>query len=440
MDILCNDAARVSHSWQQNGCPQRVLVALSGGCDSVALFAILRALSSQHLTQLAAVHVNHGIRETAERDAQFARKLCEKYGVPFFLEKAELRSPSENDAREARYAAFARVYQKWGAQALALAHHRSDQAETVLLHLFRGSGSRGLCGMAEFHSLSIRGTDMNLWRPCLQLSKEELKAIATQSGDAWCEDETNASDAYLRNFLRQRILPAIGKRMPGAEDAIVRTADILQKENQWMDQEAQLFLSRHAHLHQPVKWIKKDAFVALHEGMRRRVMLHFLPESVNYDMICAAANVQDGETVNLTENRRILCLENGIYLMDPLQQKPAILPLQPAPSCGKRGNGITCQSIPERVYHGCWLRYRREGDVIRPFGMEGTKKLSDYLADKKVPQLLRDYLPLLCKENRVLWVIGVGAAEETRCHGNQDELMLTYMGPLLYQHEIRKEK
>lgn len=417
---------RMSSLLKQHGSPQRVLVALSGGMDSVALFCISRMLAEKEGFSLAAVHVHHGLRETADRDAAFCEALCEKNGVPFFLQYVSPASASENDARIARYQAFAEVYQKWQAEALLLAHHRSDQAETLLLHLFRGSGSQGLGGMQECSYLSMNGVSMRLLRPLLHEEKETLRHIAQEFSGAWCEDETNASCHYLRNYFRLQVLPLIKKRLPEGEEALCRAADILQCESDWMEREVDHFLLLHMKKRPPLLLLDTAAFQAAHEALRRRILRRILPFEADYKTIEKAARIERQQTMNLPKGWFLKAYAQSIYLIPNPLEKPALGTLFCLTANGNTGDGKHSQILPESLYQKCNLRYWQPGDFIQPFGMQGTKSMQDYFTDRKIEEPLRGITPLLCLENEVIWVIGVGASEKARYKENEKAVLLQY--------------
>lgn len=433
-----NDVAErlvlLEKSWQACGSPGRVLIALSGGADSVALFCMLKALADNKLFSVAAVHVNHGLRDTAKRDADFCSELCRRNNVPFFLKEVHLQSSSENEARNARYAAIADVFDRWKADVVALAHHCQDQAETLLLHLLRGSGSTGMSGMAENPCRMVNNTCLRLWRPLLSWQPAVLRDVAKACVGGWCEDETNDNDTYLRNFLRNQVFPLLETRVPDAKEALCRASDIIRSEHEYLSQITSAFLAQNACLKQPVPWIHFDAFNGLHASLKRRVMKCFLPEDADFDQINAAAGIQSDETVNLPGGKVLRKCGNYLCITSPrASQASSVGTLIAERAFGRLGNGVHTQAMPTGVLSKCRLRYRKDGDVIQPLGMKGTRKLQDYLTDRKIPQPMRDHLPLLCIGQRVVWVIGVGAGEEARCTGNGEEVLLTYSGRLPFE-------
>ena len=190
---------------------KRILVGLSGGIDSVVL---LHALAGRGA--VAAAHIHHGLSPNADRWARFCRRLCKQLGVPLTVRRVRLAKRNEEAAREARYAAL----RKLPFDVLALAHQLDDQAETVLMNLLRGAGPRGARGMPQRASFHGRV----LLRPLLDVPREAISAYAREHRLKWVEDESNASEAFTRNFLRLRIAPLLSERYPRWREALARAA------------------------------------------------------------------------------------------------------------------------------------------------------------------------------------------------------------------------
>ena len=215
----------------------RLILGLSGGMDSVALLDILAGLATELHFSLRAVHVNHGISPNAPQWAAFCESLCRSRQIPFVLQQVSLNYDAglglEGAARQARYEALARQAAACDADFIVLAHHRDDQAETLLLHLLRGAGPRGLAGMPA--SRSIQGARATLLRPLLDVPRGDIEAHARGTGLEWVEDESNHDTSLKRNFLRSRILPELDKAFPGASQAIVRSASNISEAGELLD-------------------------------------------------------------------------------------------------------------------------------------------------------------------------------------------------------------
>ena len=194
-----------------------ILAGVSGGADSVCLFFLLLSLREKLSFEMAVIHVNHKLRETAERDESFVRQLCETHHVPFFAKCVDVAALAgkqglsvEEAARKARYAAFYERAQLIGSGGripvrLALAHHENDQAETVLFHLFRGSSLTGLRGMKPVRQQE----DLTVIRPMLCVNRQEIEDYLSAHHLSYVTDETNADNRYARNRIRNEILPAV---------------------------------------------------------------------------------------------------------------------------------------------------------------------------------------------------------------------------------------
>ena len=211
-----------------------VVMGISGGADSVAMLLAFSALQKEYALSLYAVHVNHGIREEADLDADYVRGLCEIYGIPFYLFTEDVKKMAkeqkktvEEMGREYRYHCFYEVMEREGAKSLATAHHRGDQAETVLFHMIRGTD---LSGMSGIRPVSERDTDfgrIRIVRPLLSCGKSELTAWLISNGVTWREDATNQDNTYVRNRLRNEVLPMLEEINGKAGEHIADLAGIM---------------------------------------------------------------------------------------------------------------------------------------------------------------------------------------------------------------------
>lgn len=205
-----------------------VLVGLSGGADSVCLLHFLHYLASTQHFALAAVHVNHGLRAQAQADQDFCAQLCQDLDIEFFAEKVDARGVAEkydlspeHGARKARYEAFARVAQKWGATKLALGHHLDDQAETFLLSLLRGNKASALAGIPLRRPLT---ENTEIVRPLLCITRAETEEYLAQNNLTHVTDETNFEEVYRRNWVRHTLLPLLESKQPQIRQHLAQMA------------------------------------------------------------------------------------------------------------------------------------------------------------------------------------------------------------------------
>lgn len=394
----------------------RLLVGLSGGADSVALLLLLLDAGAD----VAAVHVNHGLRGAeSDGDEAFVRELCEDLKVPLVTYRARPpENPGENWAREVRYGFFREAMREVGADALVLAHHRDDQAETLLLHLLRGSGLTGLTGMAPE---SLRD-GMRILRPLLFFSRESLRAYLIQKGQAWREDASNGDARYLRNALRNELLPRMEQLAPGAAARMAQTAALLQEDEAVLTALTADFLARY-----PGEAIPLAALRQQPQGMQTRILRQWWENTAKPTGERSLSVLQTGALWALLDpDVSPQCnLPGGwhgqrgwthLHLVSPQGVTP--IPETPAtdspllsaePFDGTCGDGKGSQAIPRAWLAECTVRSRRQGDFIRPFGQEGRQSLQDYFVNRRVDAAFRDRVPLLCRGSEVLLAGGVGA-------------------------------
>jgi tRNA(Ile)-lysidine synthase len=204
-----------------------VLVAVSGGADSLALLDLTARSARRLRVRPIVAHLDHGWRADSAADAAFVRDQAERLGLPSLVERVDLPDRSEATARAARLAFFARGAAAAGAADVLLGHTADDQAETVLLHLLRGSGAQGLGGMRPESALEVEGRTLRLLRPLLGLGRTDLVAYCRWRGLDYRRDPSNDDPRYLRNRVRRELLPLAESIAPGAGRAIARAASIL---------------------------------------------------------------------------------------------------------------------------------------------------------------------------------------------------------------------
>jgi tRNA(Ile)-lysidine synthase len=427
----------------------RVVAAVSGGSDSVAMLFLLRELAARGALTLAGLaHLNHHIRgAAADADAEFCRVLGTRLDIPVFSGDADVPALASRDGaslevagREARQRFYADVLSSASAQRMAVAHTRDDQAETVLLRLTRGTGAAGLAGIAP-----RRG---QLVRPLLELTREELQAFLRGRHESWREDATNADRSIPRNLIRHEVLPILRTMNAQADAALARAADALR-----VDAELLETLANAAYL-QVVQSGNDDNTVIvsgelakLPAALATRVARYALetanPEG-SYGLeearaLCAfAAGGAENHVSGLRMERFGASAVLLIRRVQQVQQAPAgyfpelILGIPgtveapygawslsaegplPRPASVDHGPGTAVIDARELGDH-LIVRPRRPGDRLRPLGASGRKKVQDVLVDRKVPKDDRDRLPIVTTEKGdIVWVAGHVLADSFR--------------------------
>jgi tRNA(Ile)-lysidine synthase len=406
----------------------RILVAVSGGADSVALLMVLHALAGARGFGLTVAHLDHGLRGGAGvRDRRFVEDLAARMGCPCVADSVAVgHGPNlEARARAARHRFLARAARSASCARIALGHTQTDQAETVLLRLLRGAGARGLGGMSPRRGRIIR--------PLIDCRRADVLAFLEERQASWVEDETNRDERFTRNRVRQRILPVLETEIgPGVAGRLARTATVLRGEDAYLDEVAGQALAgalRGSDLH-------LDVVRALPAAIRRRTLRLWLarirgPLGLGWTHACAierhlgetestrvslpggTARVEGGLLswtphvraplapfcVTVKPGARVALAELGweLAISDPVEWSDAI----PLPSDTSTAV-FDVDTLPRPVV----LRSVRPGDRIRPLGLVGTQKLQDLFVNRKVPRSARAKLPLLAGGGEVLWVPG----------------------------------
>ena len=422
----------------------RYLIGLSGGADSVALLTSVLADIRRNRIRAEAVHVNHGLRGTeSDRDERFCEELCRREGVGLKCFPVDLDGRKDEDsARKARYAAFRREYADYRADGLILAHHADDQAETFLMRLMRGAGPEGLACMKAEETAG----DIRIFRPMLNLRREEIRDALRKDGIPWREDGSNGDTAYLRNRIRHRLIPEMEQISATAVEKICRAAETIGGDNLLLSSAARDLLGRIA----DGRRLDAEALASEPVPLRRRALrIWWQEEGLRLDehALSAAQTAELDRMIDVSRGKTNLpggmhAVRDGRYLfLTGDEEKPPLSAEVTGPetvfgcfiltetaSEGNPGDGKRTQEVPEGFTRGCVIRTRQPGDRIRPFGSNGSRKLQDYLTDRKIPEPFRDRIPLLCREKEVLLVCGVGAGNIPRWRPGLPTVRLTWHG------------
>jgi len=253
---------------------QTVVLAVSGGADSMCMLYILNSLKKLLKINLVSVHFNHDFRKSADSDESFVYEHSKKLGIECFSKKVNVESYAnekkisfETAGRELRYEFFASVAKKYESAVIATAHNANDNAESFVMHLLRGSGLSGLTGIAPVRD--------NVIRPILELKREEVESYCAENGIEYVTDETNFSDDYARNDIRHNVLPVLDKR--GGTDAILRTAQILKDEEDFLNEYSKNIFIDIVKTEQDKSEIDVKKFNLLPLAIRKRIIRMSLP-------------------------------------------------------------------------------------------------------------------------------------------------------------------
>jgi tRNA(Ile)-lysidine synthase len=420
---------------------EMVVLAVSGGVDSMVLLSLLLRLRAQYRTSLHVAHLDHGLRGTESADAAvFVQRQCEAYQVPATITTADggtLRNRPggsvEAAARDLRYRFLERVADERGATRIALGHHRDDQAETMLMNLLRGSGVRGLGGIPP-----VRG---RIIRPLIECSREEIEGFARSEGIPYVEDSSNQVLSYSRNRIRLELLPVLAKRYnPRVAEALASAATILEAED--------ALLTAMTEEHLPALVLSRSSrelvlsvpgTVALPTALRRRIIrrsaqllrgdrpgLSFqqtvaLERLLFSESATGAVHAGGGIRATKAGDRMILSLGEN-EARESVRSFSLAVPGQtavPEFSLNLQTDILEHWTIDQlavdpwtalldgdRAGRELLVRGWEPGDRFIPLGMSGHKKLQDFFVDVKVPRHERWTVPLVVAGRDIAWIVG----------------------------------
>lgn len=418
---------------------ERLIVGISGGADSLALLHLLHGLSFRMNFHIHAATLDHQLRGAeSAADARFVIEWCAAHGIPITAGAADVRALATREklsiemaARRARYDFLAAVARQHGAKRIAVGHHADDQAETVLLHLLRGSGGRGLAGMA-LQALAPGHPDLLLIRPLLNTTRAEIETYCREHGLTAREDDSNADTRYLRNHVRHIVLPSLEQINARARQVLAQTAEIAAVEEDYWANEVERAAAQISQRSAGRVVIDRAAFRDLHPALARRLLVaaaRALVPAAELDYAHITAAVELGRHGG---QGAIALLRGGLRLrVDYARLHVETVDAPDAPFNGPLLDPGTSHliPIPGTAILGTWelqasltpfpeaenmlrlaappdarftLRTRRTGDRFAPLGMGGhTQSVSRWMSNRKIPRAVRDRLPLLCVDDRV---------------------------------------
>lgn len=420
-----NTLKKVEHTIVQRQLLQKgdqVLLAVSGGADSVCLLHLLLRMAQKKNFKLHVAHLNHGLRLQAQEDASFVRCLCDAWGVPCTVQEADvaayakMHSISEELAgRQLRYAFFCHLKERLGFNKIATAHHKNDNAETILMHFLRGSGLDGLSGISYKRGALIR--------PLLDISRAEIEQYCLEHQLNYVTDHTNFEAIYTRNKIRLELLPELeAEYNPNFVETVVRNGRAFTQDAVFLKQCAdQAYLQIVSE-----GKVQVERLLAQPEAIQRRILLRMMKEAQATEV--SAVFVEKilellggkGKYLDLPGKIRAYVEYGTLYLQkgeEKITEYCYEIPLGRQVYIKEAGIDVFAEQAEGKMQDG-WdyfaagpeaclqIRNRRPGDFFAPMGMTGTKKLKKYFIDCKIPQKRRGLLPLLTINGEISWIIG----------------------------------
>lgn len=414
-------------------------VGVSGGVDSMVLLHALLLLRKEKNINIIVVHINHQLRgEESNRDELFVKDFCRENKINYICEKVDVKGnkqknklTEEESARILRYKAINKVINENNISQFFLAHHKNDQAETVLMHMFRGSGVKGALGMIVENTYK---------RPLINVSRKQILKIAKENNISYVNDSTNDKNICNRNVLRNTIMPEIEKVYPGVIDSIYKFSEHLKVDQDFIESQVPMDMIEKDN---GIVKIKLEAFdlhaSILYRLIKKACIMHDVDAdilSVHIADIVKLSKLENGSRINLPHGLIVAKEYDYIAFYKNLKQEDVFYQF----SAGEFDFGdkkVCCEYVDfnditfgdGNLYislddvTGIVLRKAKTGDIFNKLGAKGSKKLVDYFTDKKIPLLTRKNVPVLAKNNEVLVVAGYDISEKVKIDKNSSNIV-----------------
>ncbi len=423
-------------NWPKKG---TLLLAVSGGPDSTLMTLVMKKVSQQFGFDIHIVHIDHNLRgENSLNDSRFVRHLAKENDIVCTVKRIDIPSIMKTETgstqevcRKYRIDYIKSLAKKINAFGIAYGHNKNDQAETLLMNLIRGSGTNGLTGMDNYSTEN----DVLIVRPLIRLFREEIIELLNQSSQNYRLDESNLKDDYTRNHIRHNLIPFIENNYNNNFiNALSRTSEIITIDNDYLEKTVKKYFEKYFHVDTGAIYVNINDIDKLHLSIKLRLFrlayktlvgsLEELTYRHSLDMISSLEG-KHNYSVNLPSEISVLRMYNKVFIHkknyfknEELTQK--MVELDKEISFGKTRLKFYMADLWDGIEHNQYLfdydklsipiyiRSRKPGDRIKPFGMDGTKKVKDVMIDMKVLRHLRKRIPLLIdSNNEVLAIINL---------------------------------
>ncbi len=410
----------------------KVLIALSGGPDSIFLLHFFLKYKRKFKIKIGAAHINHQLRGSdSDRDELFCHTICNELNIPFFVERANIKTIAKKSrdslevaGRKIRYNFFEKILSSEKFDKIATAHNADDNAETVLLNLIKGTGVKGISGIPI-----KRG---NIIRPILCLSKSEILKYLETNKYEYRIDESNLSNEYERNILRNDIIPLIKKNLnPSFDDAVFNSTLNFQRLNQFIERllnelRSNIKVKKNKHIAIPLSLINTNDEFIISQLLKSLVdqIFNVKCELSDINKIISLNKKQVGKSEELANNLIVVRERDAIIISKKrtsLEKSEKKLKINSSVKIGGKILSVTRVSkdsvvmsknknvefiSADKIKDDFVVREWNSGDKFHPIGLNGTKKLSDYLTEIKIDNLIKKNQLVLLNDNKIVWVVG----------------------------------
>jgi tRNA(Ile)-lysidine synthase len=424
---------------------EKLVVAVSGGADSVCLLHILAKLKEQLKIELHLAHLNHQLRDAeSDADADYVADLARRLGIPATIERQEvkayqkkMRLSPEEAAREVRYRFLTDVVGVTGAKRVAVGHTQDDHIETILMHLIRGAGTRGMRGLQPSTEWSSKTGNMTVIRPLLEVSHQETEEYCHRYQLAPRLDASNLSLSPLRNRIRQQLLPLLQSYNPGIAEALLRTGRIAGDDIDFLDKEIARLWAKIARQEGETVTLNRKGLDRLPPTLKRYLLRTGAEKLLGSAKDIEMRHIEEMMALLDRPAGKRLSLPGGLIFSTSYDNYILTLDLaalSPLPELGgenklnipgqTRLSGwhikaeiIEPQEMTEKDdFTACFdltktgdnltVRPRQRGDRFQPLGLAQPKKLGEFMIDAKIPQNWRKNIPIVCSPEQIVWVVG----------------------------------
>lgn len=424
----------------------RLVVAVSGGPDSICLLHILVKLREILGLELHIAHLDHQLRgDDSRADARYVSRLAEELGIPATIEQrdvktyqAEYHTSLEEAAREVRYSFLSQVAESTGAAHTAVGHTADDQVETVLMHLVRGTGTRGLRGLQPSTLFHFPGSSLTVIRPLLAVTRQDVLDYCKHYKLKPRTDISNLSLSPLRNRIRHQLIPLLQTYNPRVNEALLRMTGIINDDLSFLDSESNNLWNKVADRQNDIIFLDKTIFLELSPAIQRTILRRAMENLLNnikdiearhIESIMNALDKPAGKRLDLPRGM-VFTIEYDRYLLGPdISTSSPFPPLKDEYALNIPGetvfsgwrvtaslinreqmtdkeNNFTAFFDIDSTGRQMTVRSRREGDRFQPLGMNNSKKLGEFMIDTKIPGTWREHIPIVCSPQHILWVVG----------------------------------
>ncbi|MBK9184198.1 MAG: tRNA lysidine(34) synthetase TilS [Ignavibacteria bacterium] len=447
-DVLLNEA--VSALARHGALGEQLVIAVSGGIDSVTLLHTINTARSIHNLSCLVAHANHGLRGVeSDDDERLVVSIADSLGLPCITQRLDVESYArssglgiEGAARELRYQFLTRVAHESSASVVLTAHTMDDNAETMLMNLARASGTQGLSGIPPERAL---GPGVRVIRPFLSISRAQVRDAALSAGLEWREDQSNADQRFLRNRVRSVIMPALREVFgPSVSERILRSSELVRDADVVVRSVVReispaVMITEHAEAPSFVV----EAMKGLPRGLVHEIFRSAL-SCTHEDVarLTALLNAEAGSEASLSENRTALRERDQIVVSvlehDNGAHEVAIdgdgtyvagtymLSVQRCPlgDLHPRADGSVAYIDVSSLQGPLIWREWRNGDRFQPFGLNGTVLVSDLLTNSRIPHAERRHIRVICDDAGIVWVCGIRVAERTRITSTTTDILI----------------